>query len=112
VEQAFLSKSFLRIADKYGESQQLQLILENEYDEESPTVIVEFKGISELSTWFFEKHEFSEHMIIPSPANCDSEGCVYSLPELMLHHGIYLLGFKARKIGRCMPLIQLRIRWG
>lgn len=112
MEKAFLSKSFLALANKHGESQGLQLVLENEYDEENPTVVLEFKSVAELSTWFLEKHEFSERMIIPSPVNCGSDGCTYALPELTLHHGIYLLGFEARKIGRCTPLTQLRIHWG
>lgn len=112
VENAFLSKSFLGIANKYGESQRVQVTLENEYDDENPTVTLEFKSIAELSTWFFEKHEFSEHMLIPSPVHCRGEGCTYALPKLTLHHGIYLLGFEARKVERCTSLTRLHIQWG
>ena len=112
VEAAFLSKSLLGIATKYCDSQGVRVTVENESDHENPTVILEFKSVSELSTWFFEKHEFSEQMIIPSPAHCRGEGCTYALPELTLHHGVYLLGFEARKVGRCTPLTQLHIDWG
>lgn len=111
VEKAFSSKSFLGVS-KYGESQRLRVILENEYDEENPTVTLEFRSISELSAWFFEKHEFSEHMIIPLPVRCRGVSCTYALPELTLHHGIYLLGFETRKVGQCTPLTQLHIYWG
>jgi hypothetical protein len=112
VEEAFLSKSFLSIANKYGDAQRVRLILEDEYNEESPTMSLEFKSISELSTWFFEKHEYAEHMIIPSPVHCRGNACTYAAPELTLHHGVYLLGFETRKVGRSTPLTQLHIQWG
>jgi len=111
VENAFSTKSFADIANEYGESQGAQVILENEYDDENPTVTIEFKSIAELSKWFFEKHEFSEHMIIPPRIECTVKGCAYELPELTLHHGIYLLGFEV-KTGRCTSLLRLHIYWG
>jgi hypothetical protein len=112
VEQALVSKSFAGIAEKYGESAGVQVTLENEYDDESPTTILRFKSIAEFSRWFFEKHEFSEHMFIPQPVVCRSEGCRYRQPELTLHHGKYLLGFAAQRAGQCMSLSQIRIQWG
>jgi hypothetical protein len=112
VEAAFLSKSFLGIADKYGDSQPVRVILEVEEDPENPTVVMEFASVSKLSTWFFEKHEYSEHMEVPSPARCGGEGCVYEAGGLSLHHGVYLLGFEARKVGRSLQLTQLHIDWG
>lgn len=112
VEQAFSAKSFASIADKYGDSPGVQLTLENEYDEQNPTTRLTFESIAALSQWFFEKHEFSEHMIVPSPLACRSESCAYQLPELTLHHGVYLLGFEAKRAGQCMVLSQLRIHWG
>jgi hypothetical protein len=112
VEKALVSKSFLDIADRYAASQQIRVVLENEYDEANPTVTLTFKNLAELSKWFFEKHEYSEHMIIPSAAVCRAEGCKYQLPESTLHHGIYLLGFETRQVGRCTSFTQLHVHWG
>lgn len=112
VEEAFSSKSFSSIAARYGESRDVQVTLENEYDEENPSLNLEFKNISALSTWFFEKHGHSENLIIPSPVVCRPAGCAYQLPELTLHHGVYLLGFEIRKAGECTLLTRLHIYWG
>lgn len=64
VEEAFLSKSFSSIVVRYGESRNVHVTLENEYDE--------------------------EHLIIPAPVVCRPEGCACQLPELTVHHGVYL----------------------
>jgi hypothetical protein len=111
VEAAFRGKSFMGIADKHCNSQDVLVSLENEYDEENRAVILDFKSVPEMSKWFFDKHEQSEHMIIPSPAHCSGQGCSYDLPELTLHHGVYLRGFDISRSGRCMSLTRLRINW-
>src|SRR5262249_4402370 len=105
-------KSFAALAQKYGESPGVQLTLENEYDEASPATVVKFESIAQLAKWFLEKHEFSEHMLIPQPVVCRSEGCTYQQPELTLHHGIYLLGFGAKRAGQCLSLSQIHMLWG
>ena len=112
VEKAFSSKSFLGVAEKYGDSKLVEVILENEYDEDNPTVVRKFNSISEFSEWFLEKHQFNENMILPAPVVCRDHGCRYQLPELALHHGTYLLGFDTTKVGRCTLLTRIHIHWG
>ena len=116
VEAAFVAKSLATLSAKYKGSESVELKLENEYEVESPITILRFDGVSELSRWFHEKHQHAEHMFVPKPAVCrdfgGEFGCEYDLPALTLHHGNYLLGFKARREGRCTALTQVYIYSG
>jgi hypothetical protein len=116
VEAAFAAKSFTDLLAKYGESQSVEVKLEDEYEEENPVTVLKFSGIGELARWFHEKHQHTEHMFVPEPVVCrdfgGGFGCEYELPTLTLHHGKYLLGFKARREGQCTLLAQVFIYWG
>jgi hypothetical protein len=116
VETAFAAKSFGTLSAKYGESQSVELKLENEYEEDSPVTLFRFNDVNELSRWFQEKHQHAEHMFVPEPVTCRDFGgelsCKYELPALTLHHGNYLLGFKARREEQCTFLTQVYIYWG
>jgi hypothetical protein len=116
VEAAFVAKSFAKLSAKYGEFQPVELKLEDEYEEENPITIFKFSRVGELSRWFHEKHQYTEHMFVPEPVVCrdfgGEFGCEYELPALTLHHGKYLLGFKARREGQCTVLTQVHIYWG
>jgi hypothetical protein len=116
VEAAFAAKSFATLSVRYGGSQSVELKLEDEYEEESPVTIFRFSGVNELSRWFHEKHQYTAHMFVPEPVVCrdfgGEFGCEYELPALTLHHGKYLLGFKARREGQCTVLKQVYIYWG
>lgn len=116
VEAGFAAKSFAQLPAKYGESQSVELKLEDEYEEESPVTLFKFSGVGELSRWFHEKHQYTEHMFVPEQVVCrdfgGEVGCEYELPALTLHHGKYLLGFKARREGQCTLLTQVYIYWG
>jgi hypothetical protein len=111
VEAAFAGKSFTGIAEKYGESKLVELKLENEYEEENPITIFKFNSLSELSEWFYEKHQATEHMLIPGQVVCRALSCEYELPPLALHHGTYLLGSKSKRVGQCTSLTQIYIYW-
>jgi hypothetical protein len=116
VEASFAAKSFGEISAKYGESQSVELKLENEYEDEEPVSITKFSSVGELSRWFGEKHQYIEHMLVPEQVVCrdlgDGFSCEYELPALTLHHGVYLLGFTARREGQCTLLAQVYIYWG
>jgi hypothetical protein len=116
VEAAFAAKSFADLSVKYGGSQTIELKLEDEYEDENPITIFKFSGIGELSRWFHEKHQYAEHMFVPEQVVCrdfgGEFGCEYELPALTLHHGKYLLGFKARREGQCTLLTAVYIHWG
>jgi len=111
VEAAFARKSFAGIAAKYGESESVELKLQDEYEEESPVTVFKFNSISALSRWFHEKHEHTGQMLIPEHVVCRDFDCEYGLPALTLHHGTYLLGFKAKREGQCTLLTQVYIYW-
>ena len=108
VEAAFLGKSFAALSAKHGKSQSVELKLEDEYEEDSPVTILSFSGLNELSRWFQEKHQHTDHMLVPEPVVCLDFGgefsCEYELPALTLHHGKYLLGFKAKREEQCTVL--------
>jgi len=116
VEAAFTAKSFATLSPKYGESPAVELKVEDEYEDERPVSIIRFNDVEELSHWFREKHQDAEHMVVPEPVVCRDFGsdfsCEYELPALTLHHGKYLVGFKARRAGQCTVLTQVSIYWG
>jgi hypothetical protein len=112
VEDAFVSKSFAQLVDKYGDKHPVQLVLENEYDEENPTLYRLFDSVSAFSTWFVKMHDHSDNMFIPSPVTCGIGTCRYQQPQLTMHHGYYLLGFESERREGCTLLTKVHIQWG
>jgi hypothetical protein len=112
VEAAFVAKSFAAIINTYGSSSSVSLELGNDYDEDHPTKTLHFKNLSALSVWFHEQHEYTEHMFIPETVRCSVLSCKYEVPEVTLHHGVYLAGFKGHVVGTCTTLVQVSIFWG
>jgi hypothetical protein len=112
VEAAFVSKSFAAVARTYRSRSPVELKLEDEMDDEHPHKTFTFSSLSKLSAWFYEKHQYAPHMIIPTAVACSDFHCEYEMPELTMHHGTYLTGFKGKVVGKCTSLIQVSIYWG
>ena len=112
VEDAFEAKSFEALAEKYEASGPVTFSSESEYDEENPTTTYEFPDILAFSTWFYDRHQHISSMIIPDQVACNYSTCVYELPELTLHHGVYLVGFARKEVARCTSLVHVTVHVG
>ena len=111
VEAAFRERSFAALTTKYAGATPVQLILENDSDDD-PASLQQFANIAEFAKWFAEKHEFSAAMFIPHEVECDARKCTYSVPELTMHHAVYLQGFERAQRTGCTALTKVLIFWG
>jgi hypothetical protein len=112
VEQAFMSKSFNTIADKYADAKRVQVVIQNDYNDDRPLQIHDFASIAELAAWFSKMFADHEQLFIPEQVVCRGRGCSYQLPGTTLHHGLYLQGFEARKTAQCTAFAQIRVYLG
>jgi hypothetical protein len=112
VESAFEVKSFAGYVLRHGVSGPVALTVENEYDEDKPRRLIDFKNIMQLSAWFHEMHESVSNMIVPEVVSCNPLSCTYKLPQQTLHHGVYLTGFEGKRVAGCLTLVRMSIHDG
>jgi hypothetical protein len=108
LETAFKTADFTHLT-KQLQSSPLELNIENEYDEAQPIKRLKFKNLADLSLWFTNEYQFTEHRLIPLAVVCSNQTCNYALPELTLHHAIYLRGFKLKQSTQCSRLMQISL---
>lgn len=99
-----------QLSSMLSKQQAITIVLDNEYDEQTPRRRLKLSP-PEARNWLDTLINSSETRLAPTPVRCQNNGCRYHVPELTLHHAIYLLGWQ-RQLNKKCSVILLHLMLG